>query len=97
VWDESATSNAGVTSIPSQHRVAQQILIHWQPFRDLKLMFVGSRHSEQLSLHSQHRIVSNVEDSVLRTEMSGLESQEEDAPKRILYRFLNRCIFDCNK
>jgi hypothetical protein len=28
---------------------------------------------------------SSVEDSVLRTEMAGLESQEEDAPKRILF------------
>jgi hypothetical protein len=30
--------------------------------------------------------VATVEDSVLRTEMTGLESQEEDAPKRILFR-----------
>jgi hypothetical protein len=29
--------------------------------------------------------VSTVEDSVLRTEMAGLESQEEDVPKRILF------------
>jgi hypothetical protein len=48
-------------------------------------MYVGLRRAEQLSLHSQQRIVSIVEDSVLRTEMSGLESQEEDAPKRILF------------
>ena len=48
-------------------------------------MFVGSRRAEQLSLHSQQRIVATVEDSVLRTEMVGLESQEEDAPKRILF------------
>ncbi len=26
-----------------------------------------------------------VEESVLRTEMTGLESQEEDAPKRVLF------------
>ena len=39
-----------------------------------------------LSLHhSQQRIVSTVEDSVLRTEMTALESQEEDDPKRILF------------
>ncbi len=48
-------------------------------------MFVGSRRAEQLSLRSQKRIVATVEDSVFRTEMSGLESQEEDAPKRILF------------
>ena len=85
VRDESSASNADVTAIPSQHRVTQQILSHWQPFRDLKLMFAGSRRAEQLSLHSQQRIVATVEDSVLRTEMAGLESQEEDAPKRILF------------
>jgi hypothetical protein len=44
-----------------------------------------SRRAEQLSLRSQQRIAASVEDSVLRTEMAGLESQEEDAPKRILF------------
>ncbi len=29
--------------------------------------------------------MATVEDSVLRTEMAGLESQEEDAPKRVLF------------
>ena len=48
-------------------------------------MFPGSCRAEQLSLHSQQRIVATVEDSVLRTEMSALESQEEDDPKRILF------------
>jgi hypothetical protein len=43
--------------------------------------FADSRRVEQLSLHSQQRIVATVEDSVLRTEMAGLESQEEDAPQ----------------
>jgi hypothetical protein len=47
-------------------------------------MFVVSRHAEQLSLRSQQSIVTTVEDSVLRTEIDGLESQEEDAPNRIL-------------
>ena len=58
-----------------------QILDHWQPFRDLKLIFAGSRRAEQLGLRSQQSIVATVEDSALRTEMTGLESQEEDAPK----------------
>jgi hypothetical protein len=81
VRDESSASNADdVAVIPSQHRVTQQLLSHWQPFRDLKLMFAGSRRAEQLSLRSQQRIVATVEDSVLRTEMTGLESQKEDAP-----------------
>jgi hypothetical protein len=44
-------------------------------------MFEGSRRAEQLSLRSQQRIVATVEDSVLRTEMPDLESQEEDAPQ----------------
>ncbi len=83
--DESSASNAAVTTVPSQQRITQQILSHWQPFLDLKLMFAGSRRAEQLRLRSQQSIVATVEDSVLRTEMSGLESQEEDAPKRILF------------
>ena len=85
-WDESSASNAGVAAIPSQFKVTKQILLHWQPFRDLKLKYVGSRQAEQLrSLHSQQRIVATVEESVLKTEMVVLESQEEDAPKRILF------------
>ncbi len=56
-----------------------------KPFLDLKLMFVESGRTEQLNLHLQQRIVTTVEDSVLRTEMSGLESQEEDVPKCILF------------
>ncbi len=48
-------------------------------------MFAGSRRAEQLRLRSQQRIVATVQDSVLRTEMAALESQEEDAPKRILF------------
>ncbi len=83
--DESSASNAGVAVIPSQLKVTKQILLHWQPFRDLKLDFVGSRRYEQLSSRSQQRIVSTVEESVLRTEMTAFESQEEDAPKRILF------------
>jgi hypothetical protein len=85
VWDESSVSNAHVAVIPSQHRVTQQILSHWQPLRDLKFRFVVSRRAEQLNLHSQHRLVDTVEDSVLRTEMADLESLEEDDPKRILF------------
>ncbi len=77
--DETFASNAAVTAIPSQHRVFLQILSHWQTFWDLKLMFAGSRSAEQLTLRSQQRrerIVATVEveDSVLRTEMAGLES-----------------------
>jgi hypothetical protein len=48
-------------------------------------MFTGSHRAEQLRLTSRHRIVVTVEDSVLRTEMTGLESQEVDDPKRILF------------
>ena len=79
------SSNGDVTVIPSHHRVTLQILSHWQSFRDLKLMFAGSRRAEQLSLRSQQRVVATVEDSVLRMEMTGFESQEEDAPKCILF------------
>ncbi len=34
---------------------------------------------------SQQCVVATVEESVLKTEMAGRESQEEDAPKRILF------------
>ncbi len=46
--DESSTSTAGVAAIPSQFKVTQQILLHWQPFRNLKLKVVGSRRTEQV-------------------------------------------------
>ncbi len=48
-------------------------------------MFPDSRRAEQLSLSSHHLVVATVEDSVLKTEMTGLESQEEDDPKRLLF------------
>jgi hypothetical protein len=48
-------------------------------------MFESSLRAEQLSLRSQQRVVDTVEESVLKTEMTGLESQEEDVPKRILF------------
>jgi hypothetical protein len=83
--DENSTSNAGVAAIPSQLKVTQRILLHWQPFRDLKLKFVGSRRQEQLISRCQQRVVVTVEESVLRMEMADLESQEEDAPKRVLF------------
>jgi hypothetical protein len=44
-----------------------------------------SHRAEQLILRSKRCIVTTVEDSVLRTEMTGLESQEEDTPNRILF------------
>ncbi len=85
VRNESSASNADVTVIPSQLKVTKQILFHWQPFRDLRLKYVGSRQAEQLSLRSQQRVVDTVEESVLKTEMADLESQEEDVHKRILF------------
>ncbi len=48
-------------------------------------MFVGSRLDVQLTLCSQQRIVATVEDSVLRTEMVVLESQEENTPECFLF------------
>ena len=40
-----------------------------------------SRRAEQLRLRSQQRIIATAEDSVRRTEIANLESQEEDAPQ----------------
>ena len=85
VRDEISVSNADVPVIPSQLKVTHQILSHWEPFRDLKARFAGSCRVEQLSFRSRQRIVATVEDSVLRTEMAGLESLQEDAHKRILF------------
>ncbi len=68
--DESSASTAGVASVPIQFKVTQQILLYWHPFRDLKLKFIGSRRAEQLSLRSQQRVVTTVEESVLRMEIS---------------------------
>jgi hypothetical protein len=36
--------------------------------------------------------VATVEESVLRMEMAGLESQEEDAPKRVLFYKPTGCL-----
>ncbi len=36
---------------------------------------------ESVLMSSQQRIVATVEESVLETEMTGLESQEEDVPR----------------
>jgi hypothetical protein len=62
-----------------------QILKHGQSFQDLQLMFVVWHRAERLRLRSQQRIITTAEDSVLRTEMVSLKSQDEDAPKRILW------------
>jgi hypothetical protein len=37
------------------------------------------------SLRSQQRVVAIVEESVLKTEMTGLEPQEEDSPQSLLF------------
>jgi hypothetical protein len=85
VRHESSASNAAVPVIPSQPRITLQVLRHWQHFRDLKLMFVGSHRAEQLRLRSQQRIVATVEDTVLRTEITSFESQAGDSPQAYLF------------
>jgi hypothetical protein len=69
----------------TQHRVTQQILSRWQPFKDLKQTFAVSRRAEQLRERVQQRVVATVEDSALRTEMENLESDDEDASRRVLW------------
>ena len=66
MWDENCVSNPDVDIIPSQDKVTQQILSHWKPFLDLKLMFPDSRLVEQLSLCS-HCNLSRYLTVVLRT------------------------------
>jgi hypothetical protein len=77
------TSN--VATIPAQNRLTHQILHHFQQFKDLKETFAVSHRAEQLCLLTKQRVVATVEESVLRTEMENSESQEEDAPKRVLW------------
>jgi hypothetical protein len=54
--------------------------------------FKQTFHTTRAPSRSQHRIVVTVEDSVLRTEMVNLESQEEDAPKHILHYKPMSCL-----
>ncbi len=76
---------SNVAAIPAQNRLTHQILSMWQHFQDLKKTFVVSRRAEHLCLRVQQRVVATVEDSVLRTEMTSLESQQEDTPRRVLW------------
>ena len=85
VCDESSASTGDVAVISSQDKVTVQILSHCQVYIALKLSYTDSCSTEELSLLSQQCMVGTVEDSVLRTEMTGLESQEEDDPNRILF------------
>ena len=84
MWGED-TSNVAVPVIPAQNRVTFQILNHWQPFSTLKQTFQDSCRAEEHRLRAQQCKVATVEDSVLRIEMVRLESQEEDAPRRVLW------------
>ncbi len=77
--------DSNVAAIPTQNRLTHQILSMWQHFKDLKQTFAVSRRAEQLRLREQQRVVATVEYSVLGTEMASLESQEEDAPRRVLW------------
>jgi hypothetical protein len=56
-----------------------------QHFQDLKQTFAVSYRVEQLRFRAQQRVVATVEDSVLRTEMVSLESQEDDAPRHVCW------------
>jgi hypothetical protein len=89
VRDERSVSNADVTVIPSQLKVTKQILLHWQPFRDLKFKYAGSRRAEQLSLRSQQRVVATV-DSALRSLSLSRRWQPSSLRKRML---LKRILF----
>ena len=76
---------SNVAAIPPQNWLTHQILSMWQHLKDLKQTFAVSRRAEQLRQRVQQRVVATVEDSVLRTEMENLESEEEDASRRVLW------------
>ncbi len=44
-----------------------------------------SHRAEQLCQRVKQCVVATVEDSVLHTEMENLESEEDDAPSRVLW------------
>jgi hypothetical protein len=83
---------SNVAAIPAQNRLTHQILHHFQQLKDLKETFAVSRRAEQLCLRTKQRVVATVEESVLRTEMENFESQEEDAPKRVLWYTPMSCL-----
>ncbi len=58
---------------------------HRQPFQVQQKAFAVSRRAEQLRLRRAQRIVATAADSVLRTEMTDLEPQEQNAPQRVLW------------
>jgi hypothetical protein len=80
VWGEDASS---VATIPTQNRMTHQILSMCQHFKDLKQIFVVSHRTEHRHSRVHQCVVTTVEDSVLHTEMTSLESHEEDAPRRV--------------
>ncbi len=69
--------------------------LHRHSYIGFILAFASSFHNKQqplfcssiltVSSRCQQSVVATVEESVLRTEMAGLESQEEDTPKRVLF------------
>ena len=77
--------NVSIYIIKTQNRLTHQILNMWQHFKDLKQTFAVSRRAEQLCLRVKQCVIATVEDSALRTEMENLESDEEDAPRRVLW------------
>ena len=52
---------------------------------DLTQTFAVSHRAEQLRQGVHQRVVATVQDSALRTEMEKLESDEEDASRRVLW------------
>jgi hypothetical protein len=72
-------SSPHIIGSPNRYSATGQQL---QPFRDLKLMFPDSRRAEQC-------IVATLEDSILRTEITGLDSQVGD-PLVVYYESMKR-------
>jgi hypothetical protein len=77
--------NVAVTAIPEQNKATLQILSMRPPFSRSQADLCGLAPCGTALLACQQRVVATVEDSVLRTEMASLESQEEDAPRRVLW------------
>ncbi len=72
--------NVGVSDrLCSQDDVSQQQGPAPLSLPQINLLFEASFVRDESSVSNAERMVDTVEDSVLRTEMAGLESQDEDA------------------
>jgi len=72
-------------SVPSQHRLTQQLTKEWPEYKALRQCYAGTRFEEQRQLHLPQKHKATVPDATLRIEMNWLEKQADNAQTRDLY------------